>query len=117
MNHDLKHLDHQLNSLTARGEILDGLDRFYADDCQLQEGNEAPIEGKAAQRERLSGLFDSLKAFNGATLHHASVGGGTTFSEWTFDMVAGDGEPMLWNEVLVRRWRDGQVVHERYYQA
>ena len=117
MPRDLTTLESELNAMTSSGKILEALDQFYAEDCQFQEGNETPIDGKAAQRERLSALFESLKGFNGATLHAASVGDQVTFSQWTFDMVSGDGESMIWNEVLVRQWRDGQVVHERYYQA
>ncbi len=117
MDHDLKTSEAELNALTASGKILDGLEEFYAEDCLFQEGNDSPIEGKAAQRERLSSLFESLKGFNRATLHASSIGDGVTFSQWTFDMVSGDGEPMVWNEVLVRQWRAGKVAHERFYQA
>ena len=117
MSQDLASLDADLNTLTSEGKILDGLEKYYADNCRFREGNEPPIEGKAAQRERLSELFASLKGFNGATLHSSTVGDGVTFGEWTFDMVDGNGEAMVWNEVLVRHWQDGLVVSERYYQA
>ncbi|MHC4986837.1 MAG: YybH family protein, partial [Planctomycetota bacterium] len=109
--------DSELNALNTEGKILDGLDRFYADDCTFQEGNEEPIRGKAAQRERLSKLFASLKGFNGATLHAQAIGDGLSVTEWTFDMTGGDGQPIIWNEVLVRQWDDDKVVNERFYQA
>lgn len=114
---DIEQLDNQLNALNRQGKILDGLDRFYADDCTFQEGNEEPIRGKATQRDRLSKMFASLKGFNGATLHSQAVGDGLTMSEWTFDMTGGDGQSIIWNEVLVRHWHGGQVVRERFYQA
>ena len=109
--------DTKLNSLNREGKILDGLDAFYADECTFQEGNEEPIRGKAVQRDRLAKMFASLKGFNGATLHSQAIGDGMSITEWTFDMVGGDGEPIIWNEVLVRHWNDGQVVRERFYQA
>lgn len=109
--------DNQLNSLNRQGKILDGLDRFYADDCTFQEGNEEPIRGKATQRERLSKMFATLTSFNGATLHSQAIGDGVSVTEWTFDMTGGDGEPLIWNEVLVRHWNGDQVVRERFYQA
>ena len=44
------------------------------------------------------------------------VGDNVSMSEWTFKMTAGDGAPIVWNEVLVRAWRDGLIVSEKYYQ-
>lgn len=118
MNRDeIEQQDNQLNSLDRQGKILEGLDRFYADDCTFQEGNEAPIRGKEAQRERLSKMFASLKSFNGATLHSQAIGDGVSVTEWTFAMTSGEGDPIVWNEVLVRHWNEGKVVRERFYQA
>ena len=113
----IEQLDNELNALNRQGKILVGLERFYAEDCTFQEGNEEPIRGKAAQRDRLSEMFASLKSFNGATLHSQALGDGVSVTEWTFDMTSGDGQPMIWNEVLVRHWNGGNVVRERFYQA
>ena len=113
---NIKELDDQLNALNAAGKILDGLDQFYAEDCTFQEGNGDLIEGRATQHARLSTMFATLKAFNGATLRSQGVGDNVTLTEWTFDMVGPDG-PILWNEVLRRQWKDGKVVSERFYQA
>lgn len=109
--------DTKLNALNREGKILEGLDLYYAEDCTFQEGNEEPIRGKATQRERLSEMFASLQGFNGATLHSQAVGDGVTVTEWTFDMTGGEGEEIIWNEVLVRNWSGDQVVRERFYQA
>lgn len=114
---EIKHLDDGLNTLNREGKILDGLDAYYADDCTFQEGNETPVRGKAVQRARLSEMFATLKAFNGATLHNQAVGDGVSVTEWTFDMTGGDGQPIIWNEVLVRHWSHDKVVRERFYQA
>src|SRR5689334_14393740 len=109
-------LEKRLNDMIRSGKILEALDEFFAEDCVFQEGNSAPRRGKATNREFLAGFFKTLKAFNGATLHSQAVSGDVALSEWTFDMVGPNG-PILWNEVMTRRWRDGKVVSERYYQA
>jgi len=103
--------------MTARGEMLDALAKFYDDDCTFEEGDGSRRDGRKAQHEHLAAFFAGLKDLNGATLHAQAVGDGTTISEWTFDMTAGDGSPIVWNEVLVRRWRGDRVVSERFYQA
>ncbi len=117
MGDRLDELESELNAMTARGEMLDALDRFYAPDCTFQEGDGSRRETRQAQRDHLAAFFATLKGLNGATLHAASVGPDVSMSEWTFDMTGGDGSSIVWNEVLVRRWRNGKVVSERFYQA
>ena len=106
----------ELDAMTRSGQILEALDKFYAENCQFQEGNQAPRVGRATQKAHLEGFFQTLKAFHGATLHSNAVDGDVSLSEYTFSMEGPDG-PLLWNEVLRRLWRDGKVVSERYYQA
>jgi len=113
---NVKQLDDQLNNMTAAGQILDALEQFYAPECTFQEGSDEPRRGRNTQHAHLSRFFETLKQFNGATLHAQGVGDDVTLTEWTFDMVGPDG-PILWHEILVRRWRDGKVTSERYYQA
>lgn len=103
------------NALTAQGKILDSIDQFFADDCVFIEPDGSRRDSKAAQRAHLEGFFASLKGFEGATLHGQAVGDNFSASEWTFKMIAGDGSPIVWNETLVRKWRDGKIVSEKYY--
>lgn len=112
----LKDIDDQLNTMTAAGQILDALKQFYASDCTFQEGSLDSRVGRDAQHAHLSAFFDTLKAFNGATLHSQGVGDNVTLTEWTFDMVGPDGA-IIWHEVLRREWSDGKVISERYYTA
>lgn len=106
----------ELDELTAKGAILDGLEKFYADECEFVEPGGASRVSRKAQHEHLSSFFDSLKGFNGATLHGTSIGDNLTMSEFTFDMTGGDGKSIVWTEVLVRRWDGGKVVSEKFYQ-
>ena len=116
-NQTLKALIEDLDRMVLAGDILGVVDQYFADDVVTQEGNAAPVRGKAANRARLEAFLSSLRAFNGATLHSYGVGEDVTLSEYTFDLVAEDGSPLIWNEVIRRRWVNGQVVDERYYTA
>jgi hypothetical protein len=113
---DLKSLDTQLNEMTRQGKILDALEKFYDAECTFQEGNQPARRGRAAQHAHLSAFFATLKSFNGATLHAQALGDNSSIAEWTFDMTGPSG-PILWNEILSRRWRNGKVISERYYTA
>ncbi len=107
-----------LDQMISQGKILETLEPFFAEGCRFVEvADGAMRESRVAQGEHLSGFFATLKGFNGATLLGSAVQGDTTFSEWRFDMQAGDGSQILWNEVLVRRGGDGMVVEEKYYNA
>ncbi|HKV42455.1 MAG TPA: hypothetical protein VJX67_24850, partial [Blastocatellia bacterium] len=71
---------------------------------------------KKGQKEHLTSLFKTVKTVNALTLQGQSIGDGITMSEWTFDLATDKG-PVLWNEVLRRRWQNGKVISERYYRA
>ena len=114
---DLKPLKTKLNALISKGDMIEAIEQYYADDCIYQEGNQQPrTGGKRAQQEYLSAFFKTVKAVNALTLHGQSIGDGITMSEWTFNLTTDSG-PILWNEVLRRRWRNGKVISERYYTA
>jgi ketosteroid isomerase-like protein len=104
------------NALTKQGKIINSIDQFYADNCVFIEPDGSRRLSKKDQRAHLEGFFASLKRFESATLHGQSVGDSVSMSEWTFKMTGGDGKPIVWNEVLVRGWKDGRIVSEKYYQ-
>jgi hypothetical protein len=113
--HELKTLDDQLNEMVRAGRFLDAIERFYADDVDMQENGDAPTRGKAANLERERSFFGSVvdKVHEVRQLSQA-VGDGVTTGEWIFDWTIGGVRAQL-RQVAVRRWRGGQVVAERYY--
>ena len=117
MKKTLRELESELNETTRKGQILDALAAFYDEGCTFEESDGSRREDREAQHAHLSAFFATLRGFDGATLHAQAIGDDVTLSEWTFAMTAGDGTPIVWNEVLVRRWRDGRVVAEKFYQA
>jgi ketosteroid isomerase-like protein len=112
---DVATSDAELNDLIREGRALEGLERFYAEDVAMQENLAPPTVGKAANREREHRFYDSVDRVNEVTLHSTGQAGDVTFSEWTFDLVLKDGTPARLDQVAVRRWRSGRIVHERFY--
>ena len=117
VSNEISKLESELNEMTAKGKNLDALARYYAEDCTFEEGDGSKRTNRKAQHDHLSRFFASLKKFNDATLHGQATGDDVSMSEWTFDMTGGDGKPIVWNEVLVRRWKGNQVIAERFYTA
>jgi hypothetical protein len=58
-------------------------------------------------------FFGYRRAFVNQRLNLA---GGRNGRLETFNLTTNNG-PILWNEVLRRRWQNGKVVSERYYTA
>ena len=112
---DIATLDNELNQQVLSGDIMGAFERFYAEDCVMQEPGVDPHVGKATNREREQKFVDSVKEFHGAEVKAAAVSGDVSFSEWTMDVTFQDGNRVLMEQVTVRRWKDGQVVHERFY--
>ena len=45
----------------------------------------------------------------------SAVSGDTSFAEMWFDCTFKDGNRVKMQEVAVRKWEGGQIVHERFY--
>jgi hypothetical protein len=114
---DLAALERRLNEMILSGRGMEAFEEFYADDVVMQENFEPPCVGKNANREREQRFFASIEQFHGAECTHSAVGDGVTFSEWTMDVTLRDTGRMVLRQVARRLWRDGKVVHERFYYA
>ena len=49
---NIQNLDAQLNQMILDGQILEAFDRFYGENVVMQENNQEPTVGKAANRAR-----------------------------------------------------------------
>lgn len=106
-----------LNTMVLEGKALDAFEQYYADDVVMQEGKTAPREGKEANRKYEQAFFGAIAEFHGAELHGSAVVGDRSYSEWTFDMTLKDGTRVTNRQVAAREWRDGQIIHERFFVA
>lgn len=113
----ISELDRQLNEQVIQGDILGAFDRFYHDDVAMQENSAEPTLGKAANRKREEAFVASVEQFHGARVLSSVAAGDVSFSEWELDATyKGAGRHVL-AQVAVRRWKDGKVIHERFYYS
>lgn len=108
-------LEQELNVAVLAGQIIEAFDRYYADDVVMQENAATPTAGKAANREREIKFLESIEQFHGAQCLGSATAGDTSYSEWVLDVTFKGGVRVKLEQVAVRRWRHGQVVHERFY--
>ena len=55
--------------------------------------------------------------FHGAALLGSAVNGDRSYSEWEFDATYKGGHRVKLTQVAVRQWKNGQIVHERFYYS
>jgi len=108
-------LEQELNQLVLQGQILPAFDRFYADHVVMQENNSPPSVGKATNRAREQQFVDSIAQFHHAALLGSATSGDRSFSEWVMDVTFKSGIRVRLEQVAVRKWEHGQIVHERFY--
>jgi hypothetical protein len=108
-------LERQLNEALQHHRFMDAYESLYADDVAMQENTSAPTLGKATNRERQHAFYDSVAAFHECKLLGSAVAGDLAFSEWEFVFTLKSGVRFTLAEVAVRQWREGKVVHERFY--
>lgn len=104
-----------LFSYIRQGRILDAINEFYAEDAAMQENNEPPTVGRKTNIEREKQFLSTVKEWKQFEVTAKSVGDDVTFYETVMDWVATDGTPVHVEQVVVAKWQDGRIIHERFY--
>jgi hypothetical protein len=112
---DLRTLDNELNQLILAGKIFEAMERFYDKDVEMQENNDAPCCTLATNIEREKQFFTMVEAFHGSKVNAHAIGDDVTFSEWESDVTFKGAPRATTHQVSVRKWKNGKIVHERFY--
>jgi hypothetical protein len=99
----------------AQGRIMDAMREFYADDVVMEEPAYGATVGLAANLEREEAFVASVKEFKGFEAKKVGVGDDVSFYENVMDWVDVNGNDIHVEQVVVAQWRDGRIVHERFY--
>ncbi|HVO96880.1 MAG TPA: nuclear transport factor 2 family protein [Bryobacteraceae bacterium] len=112
---DITAFDNDLNQKILTGQAMEGFEKYYADDVVMQENSDAPFVGKDLNRKREIEFFSSIGEFHGAKVEAAAVNGDASFGQWWMDVTFKNGPRVQLNQVAVRKWKDGKIVHERFF--
>ncbi len=104
-----------LHRYIREGRILEAMNEFYAEDVAMQENANLPTVGLKANIEREKQFLSNVKEWKGFEVKGVGGGGDVTFYEAVFDFVTTDNKPAHLEQVSVARWRNGKIVHERFY--
>lgn len=113
---EIRPLVDELNQMILQGKIMEAFEKFYADNVVMQD-NDYPLRvGKAENRAFEQSFVDNLTAFRGAKLGNVTViDGGIAAIEWWFDYTHKEWGDRTYSQIAVQRWKDGQIVEEKFY--
>lgn len=106
-----------LHEMILSGQILEAFDRFYAHDVIMQDNLDEPRKGKADNRRYEEQFVGGITEFRGAEVKAVTIDAdtGIVMTEWFMDYSHTAFGDVQLAQVSVQRWRDGQIVHERFY--
>jgi len=102
-----------LISLVEQGQMLEAMNRYYAENVAMQENVSPPSVGFAENYAREEAFYGSLQALN-FNLVSVVVEGDRAVINWVFDYTTADGKQYRMDEIAVQTWRNGKIVHERF---
>jgi ketosteroid isomerase-like protein len=105
----------ELNKMVLSGKAMDAFERFYAEDVVMQENDQPPTIGKAANRKREIEAMSGIAEFRSAKVLSVAAAGDKTFVEWHNDFKHKQYGDRKFHQVAVQTWKDGKIVHERFY--
>ena len=112
---NIQELDTKLNNAILSGKALEAFDELYADDVVMQENTDPPSVGKDFNRQREIEFFSTIEQSHDGRLLASAAAGDVSFSEWEMDVTLKGAGRITMNQASVRRWKNGKVVHERFY--
>jgi ketosteroid isomerase-like protein len=106
-----------LNARILEGDILGAFEEYYAEDVVMEEGDDRR-EGKEANREYEEQFVNAIQEFRAAEVKAVAVNeeDGVAFVEWYMDFTLDGVGDVEQKQTAVQYWKDGQIVHEKFYK-
>lgn len=81
----------------------------------MQENEQPPVAGKAANRERELQFFGGVEQVHEIRAVRSACQGDVAMTEWVFDVTFKGGARKKWHQVAVQQWKGGKVASEKFY--
>lgn len=94
---------------------MEAMNEFYEADTVMQDNANPPTKGLAANIEREKQFINGIKEWKGFHVSASGVADDVTFYESVMEFIATNGQPVRLEQVSVAKWKNGKIVHERFY--
>ncbi len=114
----LKEKTQDIYNMIGQGQLLDAFEKYYSDDVVMVE----PMgvrEGKVACRAYEEQFLNNVQEFHGLEVKAITSDeeAGVVIHETSMDVSFKDGNRVTMEQTGVQRWKDGKIVHERFYYS
>ncbi len=104
-----------LTSMVLKGQGMEAFEKYYHDDVVMQENEDKPRIGKNISRKFEKEFMENVKKIHDAKVLSTATNGSTAMVEWFMDITFKDGTRRKVTEVAVQKWKNGKIVHEKFY--
>ncbi|MBK9336952.1 MAG: hypothetical protein IPM98_10335 [Lewinellaceae bacterium] len=111
---NVQQLVEALDARILKGDIVGAFDQFAADNCVTWSNAPDMTRSKDQKVEILNWFFQNIATVNRIERLALQVAGDVTESQFVFDFVNSQGQPLVYSEVIRRVWKDGKMVEEQY---
>lgn len=107
----------EMYNMVYSGQLLDAFEKFYHEDVVMVEATGASRTGKQANREYEMNFVSFLQEIHGGEVLKIASNEteGVTMVESWMEFTLKDGSRNKLEQVAVQKWKDGQIIHERFY--
>jgi len=104
-----------LIAMAERGQFLEAIQEFYAEDATMQENDKPPRVGLAALLENERRVLTSLKEIRVNRADSFVVDGDRAAINWVYLFIDAEGRELRRDEIAYQVWQNGKIVRERFY--
>ena len=103
--------------MLAQGKMLDAFEKYYHRDIVMVEATGEARKGKDVNRKFQLDYMGMIKELHGSGVKSITSDekDATTMVESWMDVTMKDGKRHMMEEVAVQKWKDDQIIHERFY--
>ena len=114
-------IENNLNDVLShlsKGQFIDAMQKYLHENVTLTEANGTPKKGKAyciAKEEELLATVSEFIRYE--VISGPAVKGDTSFYESVMEFITNDGVKHTFEQVVRTKWKDGQIIDERFYHV
>ncbi len=103
-------------TMLKEGKFLDAFEKYYSENCSMQENDQDPRKGKDANRKFEIEWFSGVEEVHGFEIrdYAANEDTGTAFIHSWMDLTFKGQGRMKMEEVSIQHWKDGKIFRERF---
>lgn len=112
---DIKNNVEDLAKMIGEGKILEAFEKYYDENVEMQENEDAPRIGKEVNRGYEEAFVNGIVEFHSGKTLGIAIGENYSTIESSMDVTHKDWGRIARSQVAVQHWRDGKVVKEKFY--